>query len=202
MPADTGGFDFPVRPSLSATEAQVFWLPQEDTGAVLLAAAPSLLPTDSDIFTVFDETAAQPDEEGVHILHDLGNGQSIHVLRMAGVPPDQPLVALIPLDLDGFGRVEALMRLLRALHGRAIPPDTRLTRQQLARARRMLQAVDGHRDGASQQEIAEAVFHIRHLTRDEWQAAPERYATMDLIKDALAMIAGGYRKLLRHRRRS
>jgi hypothetical protein len=65
----------------------------------------------------------------------------------------------------------------------------------------MLQAVDGHRDGASQQEIAKAIFRLKPMPRDDWQTAPERYATMDLIKAGLSLIAGGYRKLLRHRRR-
>jgi hypothetical protein len=63
----------------------------------------------------------------------------------------------------------------------------------------MLQAVDGHRGGVSQLEIAKVIFRLKAARRDDWQTAPERYATMDLIKDGLAMIAGGYRKLLRHR---
>ncbi|WP_082143625.1 DUF2285 domain-containing protein [Nitratireductor soli] len=112
-----------------------------------------------------------------------------------------PLVALVPLGLDGFDRVEAILRLLSSLHGRKPPPDTRLTGQQRARARRMLQAFDGRRDGATQQEIAEVIFRTGKLTRDEWQAASERHAIMSLLASARAMIAGGYRKLLRHRRR-
>lgn len=76
-----------------------------------------------------------------------------------------------------------------------------MTRQQVGRARRMLQAVDGFLSGASQREIAEAVFHRIRKGRAEWQAASERFAVMDLIKDGLAMIGGGYRKLLRHRRK-
>jgi hypothetical protein len=107
----------------------------------------------------------------------------------------------VPLGLDGFDRVEAILRLLSSLHGRKLPPDTRLTDQQRARARRMLQAFDGRRDGATQQEIAEVIFRTGKLTRDEWQAASERHAIMSLLASARAMIAGGYRKLLRHRRR-
>nr|WP_244595541.1 DUF2285 domain-containing protein [Bosea lathyri] len=90
---------------------------------------------------------------------------------------------------------------MASLHGRVVPPDTRLTRQQLARARRMLRAADGARDGATQQDIAEAIFRTGKLTRDEWQAASTRHAVMGLLRGAHAMIAGGYRKLLRHRRR-
>lgn len=191
-----------MRPSLKATEAPLFWSAEDDTGAVMLTSAPPILPADSDVLTTLSEAAAYLDEQGAHALHDLGNGQRLHVVRLAGAVADGALAAIVPLDLDGFGRIEAVTRLLKSLYARAVPPDTRLTRQQLARARRMLQAVDGHRNGANQQEIAEGIFRLKNPTRDEWQAAPERYATMDLIKDGLAMVAGGYRKLLRHRRRS
>ena len=111
-------------------------------------------------------------------------------------------MAVIPLGLEGFDRLEAVYRLLSALHGRAIPPDTRLTRQQRARQRKMLRAFDGHRAGATQQEIAQAILKIGLLDRDEWQASSARHAIKALLRDARVMIAGGYRKLLRHRRRS
>ncbi|CAM5531205.1 hypothetical protein MAUB1S_08864 [Mycolicibacterium aubagnense] len=179
----------------------MFWLPEEDTGSVILTPAPASIAADSTPLPQPGRSAAQPTEHSLHILHDLSNGQRLHLALPADGSPGQPLVAVIPLGIEGFDRMEALARLLASLHGRAIPPDTRLTRQQRTRARRMLQAVDGHRAGASQREIAKVIFRLKPIGRDDWQTAPERYATMDLIKDGLAMIAGGYRKLLRHRRR-
>lgn len=140
--------------------------------------------------------------EASHSLHPLGNGQHLHLVLAEGVSADTPLAALVPLGSEGFDRVEAITRLLAALHGRTVPPDTRLTRQQRARARRMLQAFDGRRDGATQQEIAEVIFRTGKLARDQWQAASARHAVIGLLASAQAMIAGGYRKLLRHRRRS
>lgn len=107
----------------------------------------------------------------------------------------------MPLGLEGFDRIEAIYRLLASLYGRAIPPDTRLTRQQRARLARALRAFDGQRMGATQREIAEVLFHIGSLDRDSWQASSARYAVMALLREARAMIAGGYRRLLRHRRR-
>lgn len=136
------------------------------------------------------------------MLHPLGGGQHVHLVLPDDAEPGTAIVALVPLGSEGFDRVEAILRLLSSLHGRSIPPDTRLTRQQRARARRMLQAFDGRRDGATQQEIAEVIFRTGKLTRDEWQAASARHAVMELLKGAEALIAGGYRKLLRHRRRS
>ena len=111
------------------------------------------------------------------------------------------LAAVIPLDRSGFGRVEAVLRLLAGLYGRAIPADTRITRQQRLRTKRMLRALDGRRTGASQKSIASAIFQLGLLSRDEWQSAPARFATRALIRDGLAMVAGGYRKLLKHQHR-
>jgi hypothetical protein len=81
-----------------------------------------------------------------------------------------------------------------------MPPDTRLTLQQRARLRRMLQSFDGYRDGATQQEIAQVVLRAGAFDRDDWQASSARHAIKSLLRDARAMIAGGYRMLLRHRR--
>lgn len=171
-------------------------MPQDDTSIVVVANAPSELASRSgghslpEAITGSDGSITLPLASGEHIQIQLltsGCGQT---------------VALIPLDIDGFGRLEATHRLLAALHGRAIPPDTRLTHQQRLRLRRMLQAFDGSRSGATQQEIARTLFRIGPVSRDEWQASASRHAVMALLRDARAMVAGGYRNLLRHRRRS
>ncbi|WP_368816922.1 DNA -binding domain-containing protein, partial [Halomonas marinisediminis] len=52
-------------------------------------------------------------------------------------------MAIIPLDQEGFTRLDAVFRLLAQLHGRVVPDDKRLTRQKRLRAKRMLQAYDG-----------------------------------------------------------
>lgn len=109
--------------------------------------------------------------------------------------------AVVPLGLEGFDRLEAVHRLLASLHQRAIPPDTRLTPQQRLRIRRMLQAHDARQSGATQKEIARGIFRTGDLSRDEWQVHSTRYAVIGLLKDARALVAGGYRRLLRHRRR-
>ncbi len=169
---------------------------------MLLAAAPSILPADGNLFSAIRETAARADEQGVHFLHDPGDGQLLHLLRLAGVAAGEPLAALIPLDLDGLDRLEAVQRLLKSLLGRAVPADTRLTKQQRRRIRHMLQAVDGRMNGASYREIAGVIYGVSRVASDPWKSSALRDATMDLVKDAFAMIAGGYRALLRHRRRS
>lgn len=87
----------------------------------------------------------------------LANGQSLQIIDHA-IDGKENAVAVIPLGIDGFDRIEAVYRFLSALHGRAIPPDTRLTRQQRARQRRMLRAFDGYRAGATQQKSPRSFF--------------------------------------------
>jgi len=171
-------------------------MPQDDTSIVVLAEAPPDLGVESGDGSLSSMISGSDGE----VMVRLANGEQIQLRLLASA--SSPAVAVIPLNLDGFGRLEAVHRLLAALHGRAIPPDTRLTRQQRTRARRMLQAFDGSRHGATQQDIARALFRLGPVSRDEWQASSTRHAVMGLLRDARAMIAGGYRNLLRHKRRS
>ncbi|WP_371746542.1 DUF2285 domain-containing protein [Aminobacter sp. SR38] len=128
------------------------------------------------------------------------SGQTIRIVRLAGVPPDVPLAASVPLDADGFDRIEGIDRLLRALLGRAVPGDRRLTPQQKRRQRHMLQATDGRMAGATYRDIAGVIFGVDRVASEHWKTSALRDATTALVKDGLAMIAGGYRALLRHRR--
>ncbi len=195
-----GGCDFPVDPLLDLPEVPVFWSPAEDTSVVVLTTAPEILDSPHEFSPNIVCSAERADGFSACALHDLGKGQRAQIALPNGIPSGEPLVAVIPLGIDGFDRLEAVHRLLAALHDRSVPPDTRLTRQQRARLRRMLRAFDGSRDGATQQEIAQIIFNLHRLSRDEWQASSARHAVMSLLRGAQAMIAGGYRKLLRHRR--
>lgn len=169
---------------------------------MLLEPAPAEIPTpDGRALTAFGDSLAIRD-----LRHGLLRGddaaQRVQFHLATETRADLPLAAVIPLSLDGFDRVEAVLRLLSVLYGRVIPADTRLTRQQRARQQKMLRAFDAHRDGATQQEIARVIFDTGHLSRDEWQMSSSRHAVMSLLRDARSLMAGSYRKLLRHRRRS
>jgi len=143
---------------------------------------------------------AQFGPEGLSLLHGTDD-ERIPVLLHGNAELDQPLAAIIPLDADGLDRIEAAARLWRSLHKPPSSSDMRLTRQQRRRLKHMLQAVDGRLDGASYREIAEAIFGAKRVADDPWKTSALRDSTMDLVKGGLALIAGGYRKLLRHRRR-
>ena len=173
-------------------------MPQEDTSTILLAPAPPAFEDSLGYVPAIWRVHLPADGADGDFRFDLGNGQTLQILDGA-VSGETIAVAVVPLDLDGFDRIEAIRRFLSALHGRAIPPDTRLTRQQRIRQQRMLRAFDGYRAGATQQEIAQVILHTDRLDRDEWQASSARHAIKSLLRDARAMVAGGYRKLLRHR---
>ncbi|WP_417768760.1 DUF2285 domain-containing protein [Stappia sp.] len=137
---------------------------------------------------------------GKHLRHRLPDGTYLHLV--APLKQDGRLVATVPLGLDGLDRIEAIQRLLADQHRRrSIPRDTRLTAQQKARLRRVLQASDAAFHGATQKQIAEVLFRTGRLDRDEWQVSSARFAVSSLLREGRDLIAGGYRKLLRHQRR-
>ncbi|WP_095203508.1 DUF2285 domain-containing protein [Mesorhizobium carmichaelinearum] len=167
----------------------------------MLTAIPALPGLDRVAPPELDQRNAQFGPEGLSIAHGEGVA-AIRLLVLGDARPDQPLAALVPLDADGLDRIDAVTRLWRALHGRPVFPDTRLTAQQRRRLRHMLQAVDGSMNGASYREIANVIYGAPRVAADFWKTSALRDSTIDLVKDGRAMIAGGYRKLLRHRRKS
>lgn len=196
---EDGVCSFFAPPSLNAGEGPVYWAAQADTSAVLLTHVPDILPAAGYLFTELRETAALSDEQGVHFLLETGS-QTIRLVRLAGVPADIPLAALVPLDADGPDRIEAIDRLLRALQGRTVPDDRRLTSQQRRRHRHMLQATDGRRNGATYRQIADVIYGVERIRAEHWKTSALRDSVIGLVEGGLAMIAGGYRQLLHHRR--
>lgn len=167
----------------------------------MLTAVPPLLGIQAAAHSDLDLANARLSDDGLSLLHGRG-AEAIALLLLGDARPDQLLAALVPLDADGRDRIDAVTRLWCALHNRRFFPDTRLTAQQRRRLRHMLQAVDGKMSGASYREIANVIFGAPRVATDPWKTSALRDSTIDFVKDGLAMIAGGYRKLLRHRRKS
>ncbi|WP_374651042.1 DUF2285 domain-containing protein [Dongia sp.] len=119
-----------------------------------------------------------------------------------GADPDAPLAALIPLDEETLSRIEAVTRLWRAWNGRIVPRDTRLTLDQRRRLRLKIRAADGRMNGASYREIGIAIFGEVRVSAEPWKTSSLRDTVIELVQGGFDLIAGGYLKLLRHRRRS
>ncbi|WP_148209888.1 DUF2285 domain-containing protein [Azorhizobium caulinodans] len=111
------------------------------------------------------------------------------------------MAAVIPMDADLMGRVEALKRFWRTVEGRLPPPDMRMTPQQRRRLRSMMLAADGRANHASYRDIAVALFGAMRATSEPWKTSSLRDRVIGLVKGGHALIGGGYLKLLRHRRR-
>lgn len=166
---------------------------------IVLQQAPAVL-EDATPLTPLPNTTTISDRDGLHHLIDAGGKPRIQIHQSD--TDTAALVATVPLGHDGFARLDAVYRLLVMIHGRAIPADKRLTHQKRLRAKRMLQAHDGRVTGASQRDIAKAIFNLPEMSRDEWQSASQRFAVMALLRDARTMIDGGYLTLLRPRNQS
>lgn len=145
--------------------------------------------------TILPEGSTKHSHDGLY--HLLDPGWPVRLQLVQEDPDADALVAIIPLDQNGFARLDAVYSLLARLRGRKVPADKRLTRQKRLRAKRMLQAYDGRLAGASQREIAQVVFRRSRVSRDEWQSAPERFAVIRLLSEAESMVDGGYLRLLK-----
>nr|WP_207621331.1 MULTISPECIES: DUF2285 domain-containing protein [Chelativorans] len=138
--------------------------------------------------------------DGLHLRYR-GPGADIQLLVLGGTSPGAPLAALVLLDADALDRLAEIERFWRALIGRPLPADRRLTVQQRRKLRLMLQAVDGRAEQASLREIAEVLFGPSRIAEHPWKTSPWRGRVNRLVRDGRAMISGGYRRLLRQRRR-
>jgi hypothetical protein len=198
--AGHGGCDFPVAPDQSALQAVIYWQPEIDPCTVVLTARPSFSEQGHTPFPEIDQVTTRYDPDGLSLR--IGHGaSSVRLLMIDGARPEMPLAALIPMDESCPDRIAALRRLSQLLWDRTPIADTRLTAQRRRRLRRMLQAVDGHMDGATYREIANAIYGQSRVASDPWKTSALRDSTIALVRDGRALIDGGYRTLLRQRRR-
>ncbi len=187
-PSIYGGYDVPAKPSLPATRQPVHWSPRINPAVTVLTELPDHL--------------VRPGTAPLAVPADIPDHAAPPHLLLSGVDLAASIAALIPFDDYLPGRIEALNRLWHAHRGKPVPPDTRLTRQQRGRLRLMLQACDGRNRGASYRAIAEAIFGTERVAADPWKTSPLRDRVIGLVEGGTGLIAGGYLRLFRHRRRA
>ncbi|WP_189052504.1 DUF2285 domain-containing protein, partial [Aliidongia dinghuensis] len=81
---------------------------------------------------------------------------------------------------------------------RITPNPSALTAQATDRLILALRALDGKLDGATQFEIATALFRPRNLSKRDWIDHDLRDRTGRLVRLGLRLMNGGYRRLLLH----
>lgn len=159
--------------------------------------APKFLPPSPSLAAPADVRSSP---EGLHAIHRAGIVAQI--LLLSGRKIDRASAVILPLDDDLPDRVEAVLRLWQALSARPVTRDGRITPYQRRRIRLMMRAADGRANGATYREIAIALFGPERVAAEPWKTSSLRDAVIGLIESAGPLINGGYRKLLRHRRRS
>ncbi|MBB2198762.1 DUF2285 domain-containing protein [Gluconacetobacter sp. 1c LMG 22058] len=121
------------------------------------------------------------------------------ILRLYVLPPEEAQVGvLLPLDTLFEVRVQATLRLWRALNGRSPGHDpARLSPDRISRLILALRTLDGLDGGVSQREIAGVLFGQKVSTTD-WLSHDLHFRMKRLVRFARGLTDGGYRRLLRH----
>ena len=200
--ADTAkqwGLQFLVDPRESALDKPVYWSPKADPAVLVFTRTPDLFESKipSDIPVSLTQKSI-----GGHNAVGVFDDCLFNVIFTARSKPTDPCAALLPIDEDCLSRIETLTRFWRALHGRTVPADTRLTSQQRRRIRLMMQAFDGRANDATYREIADMIYGASRVAADAWKTSALRDSTIALVKDGKSMVEGGYLQLLKHRRRN
>ena len=99
-------------------------------------------------------------------------------------------------------RVQAAHSLWRTLSGRSpcqsLPDHSPERRQRFAL---VLRALDGRNEGKTYRAIAEGLFGKKRIPERAWKTHDLRNRTIRLVQRGLALMRGGYRELLRPRRK-
>ncbi|MCX8999428.1 DUF2285 domain-containing protein [Rhizobiaceae bacterium BDR2-2] len=137
--------------------------------------------------------------DGDHRVHVEASTTS-QLLFLPDVQHGVSLAAMVILDAHALDRIDALVRFWRAWHGRAVPDDPRMTKQQRLRFRQMIQASDGRSHGASYREIATVIYGAERIRSEPWKTSALREVVIRLVRGGNRLIDGGYLQLLHHRR--
>jgi hypothetical protein len=130
-------------------------------------------------------------------------GGATHRLWMKDLPvAGVPLAIDLPLDSSFELRVRAAQSLGRALSAR--PPCSSLPDLPLQRRQRfalVLRALDACNEDRNYRAIAEGLFGKNRIPERGWKTHDLRKRTIRLVQRGLALMRGGYRELLRPRRK-
>jgi hypothetical protein len=130
-----------------------------------------------------------------HLITRLGAEIRLHLDGRGADPP----AVLLPLDGLFEVRMAAALRLWRVLNGRRPGPNPAALSE--ARRNRLilaLRALDGRLDGATHRMIAAALFGAEAIPERDWISHELRDRTARLVRLGVAMMNGGYRRLLLH----
>ncbi|MGY4503202.1 hypothetical protein ACVWYH_007159 [Bradyrhizobium sp. GM24.11] len=135
--------------------------------------------------------------DGWHAVLRIGSGD--HRIWSKDAPVlGASCAAELPFDGDFEARAYAARRLWRSMNGRAPGPAFhQLSKQRRERLSAAIRALDAHSAGGNYRTVAEALFGKRRIPDRAWKTHDLRNRTVRLVQSGLALMRGGYRKLLR-----
>jgi hypothetical protein len=153
-----------------------------------------------------DLTSLSPDElrqnaDGWHAV--LRFDGATHRVWMKELPASGVSQTIeLPLDASFDLRAQAAHSLWRTLSGRSsCPPLSDLPAQRRQRLALVLRALDGRNEGKTYRAIAEGLFGKKRIPERAWKTHDLRNRTIRLVQRGLALMRGGYRELLRPKRK-
>jgi hypothetical protein len=188
----TGWCDF-ANAADSTPARRVLWTAQAlPTVTALADVAESLATPDVQI----SPEALQPLHAGATTEHIIERSDAILRVQVTATDTGR-LAVLLPLDQLFDTRAAAALRLWRGLTGRTLgPAPGALPMQMINRLILGVRALDGHQMGAGHQEIATALLNAAEVSKRDWIDHDIRDRTGRLVRMALALMNGGYRRLL------
>jgi hypothetical protein len=151
--------------------------------------------------TEFSGDRLRAASDGWYVVLPLGGATHRLWLPAEPVKPVTYRVNL-PFDEEFEARNRAAQRLWRAVNNRPLGPASGgLTLRQRARLVMALRALDGRLEGASYRTIAGVLFGLARIPDRGWKTHDLRSRTVRLVELGLRMMRGGYRDLLRLRRK-
>lgn len=139
--------------------------------------------------------------DGWHAIVPLGGAN--HRLWLRELPPDGSwLTVELPLDSNFDIRSKAAHRFWSAIERRPLgPAPLALSFPRRQRLILAMRAVDGWLEGNNYREIAQGLFGRHRVPDRSWKTHDLRGRTIRLVQTGLALMRGGFRALLRHKRK-
>ena len=197
-----GGYGFAHDPETPVGLEPIFWLPQNAPGILIVGQAPSGFATDAPIdATVLGPVRAEHMDADGRWVAVADTSSDCHIWLQDSHAVLRPAL-ILPLDTACEIRLDLAFRFVRRLRGdrvTLVPRALRITFIQRTRLIQMLHAFDVRSNGGGPREIAAQVLDSKEarLPAIEWKSSATRRKANRLIHDSLALVNGGYLKLLR-----
>jgi hypothetical protein len=177
-------------------------LPEIAPATLILAPAPEGFDPNILIASALSNGLSADRQDGADRYVILADPQGDHPIWLRGADAVLRPSVILPLDAAFELRAAMMWRFYRRLCGRPAGPLPRSFQLTPLRRRRLillLHTLDFRLAGAGLRDITAALIDAREamLPAIEWKSSAARRKASRLVQDSLALMHGGYRKLLR-----